>query len=379
MRSFVPTVCLLIGAIIGSCEFVNSLYVAQPGDENNDMSIDNRDGKTSMDVLEAWKEKEPLVIEEMYEEEIDPNVRATDGRRRNEYLDAMDNAEYNRRINSLANTVSKRREIVESWYDLPRENEEQQDPLPLSQTKKKKKKKTMTTTAMNPWIYRWGNKKRQNVDEGSSSVRRPIRVPFNSWGGKRGEEYSRSAAILFPVKRTKLTTYDRYDRDGSIDGYDVKREATDMDKVRWKTPFNSWGGKRAGKSTDRERYLRLLMERVDNAPIFGVLKEYGFVKGRNNEKGNDNFSNRNLFRIYNKTNEYDSSTTNRVNERLPLMPNKRMKHHEICKRTSRWDPWGGKRSLDTHTSRFGKDVALLAYSLRGNKTFLCCYPLEQPK
>lgn len=65
-------------------------------------------------------------------------------------------------------------------------------------------------------------------------ILRPIRVPFNSWGGKRDGEY---AEYPFTGDDGKETN------DGKA-AVGVKRTQGSVMGNKVKTPFNSWGGKR---------------------------------------------------------------------------------------------------------------------------------------
>lgn len=80
----------------------------------------------------------------------------------------------------------------------------------------------------NPRFYWWGGKRLSSYEPSVANIRRPIRVPFNSWGGKRGREYPRSN-VNSQMKRSKLA-FDRIDQDMSMDGLDGVKRMAEMGK-----------------------------------------------------------------------------------------------------------------------------------------------------
>lgn len=320
MRGFLPAVSLLIGVILVSCEI------------------------TLSDTTEVETE-EPLVMGEI-EERIDPN-HETDatGDQRTEYLghteDRID-------LDSDSRGASKTRENVDTWLDLAKSKELRN--LPSSQRRRKKKKKTATTI---PWIYQWGNKRRENV-EGTGSGVRMFRLPFNSWGGKRG-------SMTFSPLQDNI--YDRYGRFVSAEGNDVKKKAEDIERVRGKIRFNSWGGKRSEQPTD-SRYITYLKERVYGTPVLRVYKVYESMKGKNNDDKENNFIHRIPNHLYNDTSQDDSST----DDGRPLVEKKRQ--HEICKRAV-FNSWAGKRNYNSDTICLDKN--LLFPAKLQTETVACCY------
>lgn len=118
-----------------------------------------------------------------------------------------------------------------------------------------------------PWAYWWGGK-RISLQGQNPGIRRPIRVPFNSWGGKRGR-------VVYPRQpETNQFAEDRIGNDhvgASVDGYGVNRRA-EIERTGWKTPFSSWGGKRARnvnaedddevQDQDREQYSSLPVHHI---------------------------------------------------------------------------------------------------------------------
>ncbi|XP_012141286.2 uncharacterized protein LOC105662552 isoform X1 [Megachile rotundata] len=344
MWGFLPAVTLLIGVILAGCEIVTL------SEGETDASIEDR----LSDDSKTWKE--PLVMGE--EERIDLQTDATD-EQKNVYLGHPED----RRIDfdSDSRGVSNRRDNVDSWLALAAKSKELRN-LPSSQRRRKKKKKTTATTT--PWIYRWGNKRRGSADGMGSGIRM-FRLPFNSWGGKRGP-------MTFSALQDNL--FDRYGRDFSVDGNGVKKKAEDIERDRGKLPFNSWGGKRSERQNDRQQFLTYLKERM-YTPVLDVYKVHETIKGKSNGK-NDDKENNFIYRIsghlYNETNQDDSSDV----DGRPIVE-KRMNLREICKKPE-YVSWAGKRSIKLNGIRFDNTVAIPADTEKG-KTLLCCFPFEGTK
>ncbi|XP_066586608.1 uncharacterized protein [Prorops nasuta] len=146
----------------------------------------------------------------------------------------MDEADLEEKINS------KRDEglpAVSTWIYLPVKETDDGGP-----TEEKK------SSTFNPW----GGKRFEQYR--NSKIRRPIRVPFSNWGGKRGREELRDG-WGYPENKKRRYLIDYAGRRYVFDGTGVKRVAeTGKNRV----PFNSWGGKRSTEANLQSKVPNLI-------------------------------------------------------------------------------------------------------------------------
>ncbi|CAK9800307.1 hypothetical protein ANTQUA_LOCUS2400 [Anthophora quadrimaculata] len=229
MFLFLPMAFLSIRMIVASREIDDDSWPDTAMHENgyNHVTTDNRTRQFLTEMSKMWK-AELLKGESKKQENDDPGV----------YVSAD---------SSKMKIEGKRKETVDSWVDLAREE------------------KIGSEGRKNPWLYWWADKRLSLHEPSFSTIRRPIRVPFNSWGGKRAEKTGN-----LQTKRSKLS-YDRSDRNIFPAGLNGVKRMAEMEKVDWKIPFNSWGGKRADRSTDREQFLSL-SENPKDINVLDIIK-----------------------------------------------------------------------------------------------------------
>ncbi|CAL7939313.1 unnamed protein product [Xylocopa violacea] len=231
-----------------------------------------------------------------------------------------------------------------------------------------------------PWLYSWENR-RPSIEHGHGSsiscICRQLRLPTSSkrWNDKREKEYFDRSNVDLQTKRTKLT-YDGYGRDTAVDEFNGIKRVAKMRKVGSKTPFNSWGGKRAEEqSIDREQFSQLSLGPNDRRLHFAnAIKDVSpagkdageidyekhavrMINGISAVYQNWNRK-RNHYpypipsRIYNETNQHDY--TNDITDWLIPIHDKKSEQHGQYKKT-KFNPWGGKRSSKACTFRFGNN------------------------
>nr|XP_033332745.1 uncharacterized protein LOC117224140 [Megalopta genalis] len=195
MRTFLPIVWLLARVVLGTVEIENNFSDVARSRTERDDRLENETEKFGPTTNDLYRDSSgDSFAMEADQKEADPGGVIKD--------------ESNAKLADFLKIIIKRgQDSAESLLD---QNEK-------SSAQEKK----------NPWAFWWGGK-RINTSGQNSGIRRPIRVPFDSWGGKRG----RPPFNNWGGKRGRL-------------------EFKDWGGKRGKVAFGGWGGKR-GRETNSE-------------------------------------------------------------------------------------------------------------------------------
>ena len=354
MWVFLPIVCLLMRVILGYPEtddtFSNAIRLENEGND----ALDNRARKSATDASRDWKKEEPFSTLDDKKQTDPTDIMAGGPRRGSEHLGNKENRgnyRHVRGIGSNAKIVTKRRENVGPWHESQTKDKGIQNP---ADNKK------------DPWIYWWGDK-RISLYGSNPSIHRPIRVPFNSWGGKRGKDFSRSNVRVESKRMDDSDTYDEYDIRGV---FELKNTGK---KVSLRDILGKRGRKEPADQEPDRQQLELMTGSSnynDDAPtMFGAVKDK-FAKGgefgqeADREQVIDKWDNKRNYFLYrfplheiNHTTDQDYMTEGEIannnnnnndnddnDNRLTSMPDKRAKDGQV-QRAAFNTGSGGKGSL----------------------------------
>ncbi|XP_076294264.1 uncharacterized protein LOC143215746 isoform X2 [Lasioglossum baleicum] len=336
MRTFLPMVCLLARVVVGNMEIGSNFSdMARSRNEDHD-NFENRTKKSGPwidDVSKEWNGDADISLAmETGRKEVDPEGIETDEIK-------------GRSVDLLQNVAKRGEEPMDSWLDTTT------------------KEKASSQEKKDPWTYWWGGKRISSQGQ-NSDIRRPIRVPFNSWGGKRGR-------VVYPRHpESNLFADDRIGNDhvgASVDGYGVNRRA-EIERSGWKTPFSSWGGKRArnANAEDDDEVQDQDREQYSSPPVHHILGLVAdeFPKSEKAErfKGERNALRGKIEMAANddgwggKSFPYRKPTDNNGNwlvQTYRLVSTKRAQPEK--NKTLSFGPWHGKRNLRTYTLRLGDE------------------------
>ena len=368
---FLPIVTLLMRVILGYPETDGTISDAiQLENEGND-ALDIRAQKSATDASTDWQKEEPFSTLGNRKQTDPTDIMAGWLRRGSEHPGSEENRDNYRQVRGIganAKIVTKRRERVGSWHDSQAKDKGIQNPV---------------DDKKDPRIYWWGDK-RISLYRSSPSIHRPIRVPFNGWGGKRGN--------YFPFAESKSM-------DNANTVYDIYRVIGEVEFVKTphKTTLEKLRGKRARKEPadqepDRQQFVLIMGSpnlNDDAQTVFDATKDK-FAKGgefgqeADRKQVFDKWDNKHNYFPYqfplhaiNRTTEQDYMTegeiTNNSNNNndddndnwLMSMPDKRVKDGQVQKAAS--DSWD---NIPVKKYTFGLENVYHAVLLPRNRYFM---------
>ncbi|XP_048505796.1 transcription initiation factor TFIID subunit 1-like [Athalia rosae] len=357
MWTYLATVVILARLILGIEDMGiserNSVTTVQ------DQILDNRGSDLRLQELsplldekEAFKSggkkisgKNNVILQDMaagYEKAISRLLKELAATSRENYKPKETLDERNKRDSASKDAEFTPLTSLMSWITLGTEalpaRDVLDDPDPAWQEKKKSR-------AFSPW----GGKRLVSSLYGNQNVkvRRPIRVPFNSWGGKR---YDEGIMQLESVNGDK--------NEGGKFKYEdfIDKEENQLEKRTrfnsWggkRTAFHSWGGKRAGGDIVGNRENEMLEEKSFINRETGKRTKFnawGGKRSKNSER-NEEETKRTRFNAWGGRKRSGDSADRTLN----IMSEKRSPEETMEKKNT-FSAWGGKRFVgDENVSR----------------------------
>ncbi|KAL2722245.1 hypothetical protein V1478_009108 [Vespula squamosa] len=236
--------------------------------------------------------------------------------------------------------VLKNNEILPAWLYLPTNKRSlRSSELDFSEETK------------NPFFSRWDGKR---ISSFRSKNQRSTRMPFNSWGGKRG--YLDDKASFLIMRGSKSFS----DKDAHKNFVEYAKRLSNFGR---RTPFYSWGGKRnINTGFDINKYINTIPEEetefylpkddaTEDAILDGNEKRAAQMKtsrsriGFNSWGGKRNDIKEFQLPLNNESLRFEDNIDKNMNSTDQLLiPEKKdtNKNHQ----KSHFEPWGGKRSIN---------------------------------